>query len=139
MHRACRQDVLHVAPAKVRIGLEHERDDAAHDRGRRRRAVKGVCVVAVFARDRVVAIGALPVGGHDVAGSAASRRRHQDRCTVIGIVRREAIARGRRDRDREPRRIEAVAVRIKIVVARGLDDDGAEAVAPVVDGINHIR
>ena len=44
------QDVLHVAPAEIGIGVQHERDDAGDDRGGGRRAAEIVRVVLLSAR-----------------------------------------------------------------------------------------
>ena len=135
MGRREAQDVLHVAPAEIGIGVEHERDDAGHDRGGGRRAAEIVRVVlpSVRIEAKVVAFAPEQVRRDDPApsflGTIAGRRGDQHAGAVVRIGRGEPVVARGCDRDGEARGVDAVAVRIEVVVAGGLHDHGAQPVA----------
>ena len=65
------------------------------------------------------------VGGHRCCG-----RRDKDARAEIGIVGGHSVRLGRGHGDGEAAGIPAFTVGIAVVVARGLDDDGAQTAAP---------
>ena len=117
--RRKRQDLLHVAIAEQRVGLEHQRGDAGDDRrGERGARDVGVAVARGGAH--------ADPGGRDQQGGAG-----------VGEARHLVVRAGGGDRDRVRRILEVVIVDVVAAgsgIAGGEDDDRAQAVPAVRRG-----
>lgn len=155
------EEVLHIAPAEARVGVEHEGDDTGDHRAGKRGAAPHIAIVGsredVVARRALVHVGrsvveaegAAEIGAEDGAGAVlgvevegeivldeiAARRRHQQAGAVIGVACRDAGFEDRADRDGVARDVEREAVGVGVVVDGAVDRDGAEAAAAVLRGV----
>ncbi len=140
--RGQRENLLHVAIAEVRIRLQHQRNDARHDRRREARALH----VAVLAAEGRAAIGLQDMARrHDIAarrGHEQARTRIRERRGAELQRRQVALRVDRADLDGEAvvagqRALRAAALLARVAARR--DDHRAEAAPARVRRILRVR
>ena len=80
--RAVDEDLLHITPCQVLIGVVHQGDDAGGERCRARGAAEGVSDIAAA----VVAAAAIDVGGGDCFTVAVRMGSDEDVCSWLCVV-----------------------------------------------------
>ena len=123
-----RQNGLHIAPTKARVGVQHQRHHARHHRCRRRCAAEGRRIVGLrqSIAVKIAGVSVIPPDPHQIGGQGRRRGGDQNAGPIVGIIRSKAGLFGSSHGDAMARYVGPIAIGVHRFVSGSFDHHCAQ-------------